>query len=272
MDMKVLSQIGPWDWPDDAGATILQTLTDARAKLVDRLLAAELAGDLAVVNDDLAGALLEIACRSDAPEELRGIAAIALGPSLEDEDVRGPDGDFDEAVLSAGMIERIRSSLRRLYSDEDAPRDVRRRALEASVRAPEEWHREAVVEAIESGDAAWRATAVFCMSHIRGFEPQILEALDDDDPEIQYEAVCAAGHLALDAAWEHVVDLLDEESTDKPLLLAAIEAAVTIRPAEAPDVVADLLESEDEDIVEAAFEAITIAEPELEEDGEEDSW
>ncbi|NIA14811.1 MAG: hypothetical protein GWP08_12105 [Nitrospiraceae bacterium] len=49
------------------------------------------------------------------------------------------------------------------------------------------------------------------------------------------------------------------EVENKPLLLAAIEAAACIRPEEAGLLLADLLLSEDEDIVDAAHEAITLA-------------
>ncbi len=48
--------------------------------------------------------------------------------------------------------------------------------------------------------------------------------------------------------------------TDKPLLLAAIDAVAGIRPQEAGMILVDLTDSDDEDIVEAAHEAINMAE------------
>jgi hypothetical protein len=44
------------------------------------------------------------------------------------------------------------------------------------------------------------------------------------------------------------------------LLLAAIGAVGSIRPAEAPEILLDLADSDDEDIAEAADEAMTMAE------------
>jgi hypothetical protein len=62
------------------------------------------------------------------------------------------------------------------------------------------------------------------------------------------------------AAWPHIVGLLASESIDKPLLLAAIEALAAIRPDEAPEILGDLLDSDDEDVVDAVQEALAIAE------------
>ena len=111
-----------------------------------------------------------------------------------------------------------------------------------------------------SDDEDWRLTAVFCMRFVRGFDEQILEALDSENPEIHYEAVCAAGTWGVDAAWPHVTSLITSGETDKPLLLAAIEAVGSIRPRMAAAVLHDLADSDDEDIVEAVLEATAIAE------------
>jgi hypothetical protein len=68
-----------------------------------------------------------------------------------------------------------------------------------------------------------------------------------------WQAVCAAGEWAVDAAWRHLAALVTAGKTDKPLLLAAIGATAGIRPQEAAAILADLMDSDDEDIVEAAF-------------------
>lgn len=59
------------------------------------------------------------------------------------------------------------------------------------------------------------------MRFVRGFEDQILEALDNANPDIHYEAVIAAGDWGIDDAWPHVPALVTSERTDKALLLAA---------------------------------------------------
>ena len=64
----------------------------------------------------------------------------------------------------------------------------------------------------------------------------------------------------MDAAWPHVADLVAAETTDKRLLLAAIEAVASIRPPAAAGILAELADSDDEDVVEAVHEALAMAE------------
>jgi len=176
--------------------------------------------------------------------------------------------EADDVPIAKRTFHRIQESLRKLYMDAGVPKDVRRQILEGSVRAPQDWHREAVRAAYGSDDEAWRLTAVFCMRFVRGFDEQILEALDSTNPDIHYEAVCAAGAWGVDAAWPHIAALVTSGETDKPLLLAAIEAVASIRPREAAEILDDLTDSDDEDIVEAVSEAMTMAEGLADEDDE----
>jgi HEAT repeat protein len=112
-------------------------------------------------------------------------------------------------------------------------------------------------------------TAVFSMRWVRGFEAQILEALKSADPEIHYEAIEAAGNWELDAAWPHLVALVQVARSPKPMLIAAIGAIASIRP-EATRILVDLADSDDEEIAEAAEEAMGIAELRSDEEDEED--
>ncbi len=57
----------------------------------------------------------------------------------------------------------------------------------------------------------------------------------------------------------------DEDETDKPLLLAAIDALGNIRPQEASEILDNLIDSHDEDITEAVYDALAMTE-ELSED------
>jgi len=274
MDVKTLNNIPPWEWPEDAGTTILGVLTDEHAEDSDRVLAAELAGDEVVVNDELADALLAIVRNPGEPEELRGSAAISLGPALEHADTFGFE-DVDDLLISEAAFLRIQQSLRDLFLEAAVPQDVRRRILEASVRAPQQWHDEAVRSAYSSEDDAWKLTAVFCMRFMRGFDEQILEALNSEDPEVHYEAVCGAGSWGVDAAWSHIKALLSAGDTDKELRIVAIDAVAAIRPLEAADVLGELTGSDDEEILDAVHEALTVARGEsgwldLDEEDDED--
>ncbi len=269
MDLKTLMETPPWDWPEDAGKKFLKVLVDDQADADDRLIAAELAGDITVINDELIDALLSVLKSPDESQDLRGRAAIALGPALSHADTDGFE-DPDTATISEKTFRKIQESFRRLYLDAKVPKIVRRRILEASVRAPQDWHQKAVRAAYASNDDDWKLTAVFAMRWVRGFDDQILEALESDNPHIHYEAVCAAGSCEMDRAWPHVARLISLPKTEKYLLLAAIEAAANIRPDEAGAILVDLADSDDKDIREAASEAMLMAEGPFDDDFEEE--
>jgi hypothetical protein len=107
------------------------------------------------------------------------------------------------------------------------------------------------------------------MQYVRGFDAEIVRALDDQDPDIHRHAVCAAAAFEVDAAWSHVASLVGTATHDKPLFLAAIDAVASIRPRQAAAILGVLLESDDEEIADATYTALAMAE-ELEptDDGE----
>jgi len=278
IDLTVLQSTPPWEWPRDAGKLLGQVLSDRGAGTSDRVIAADLAGNLVVINDVLAKSLMAVLQSPDEADELRATAAISFGPVLE----QGDTMEFDvpeEVPISEGMFHNIQEDMAKLYADSETPKEVRRRIMEASVRAPDEWHQRAIQEAYSSGDREWMLTAVFAMRYLRGFNDQILEALESGDAEIHEEAILAAGNWEMDGAWPHVLKLLENPVTPKPLLLGAIDAAASIRPQEAGDLLEKLADSEDEEIAEAADEARQMAvsrlrseDEEAEEIGDPDIW
>jgi hypothetical protein len=271
MNIKMLQSIPPWEWPDDTDKYLLGILKNDQADESDRVLAAEFAGDYVVVNNDLSEALRAIVANDQQTPQLRCRAAISLGVPLEHADTMGFD-DPDDVLISEELFLRIQQKLRNIYMDTDTPDVLRRKILEASVRAPQDWHRQAVQAAYTADDESWKQTAVFCMRYVRGFEPQILESLKSRHRGIHYQAVCAAGIWQIDAAWPQINALIRSNDTEKPLLLAAIESAASIRPQEAAEVLGDFIDSEDEDIAEAVFEALSTAEmlEEYEDDAEDE--
>jgi len=269
MKLKTYIDTPPWEWPEDADKIFLEALRDDQADESERLLAAELAGDSTVINDELADELLVIVSDDKESDSLRARAAISLGPALEYAFIDGFE-DPDDVPISENKFQEIQETLCKLYLDTDVPKEVRRRILEASVRAPQDWHRSVIKEAYSSADESWRLTAVFCMRFVRGFDEQILEALDTDNQDIHYEAVCAAGNWEVDAAWPHIAALITAKDTEKYLLPAAIEAVASIRPQEAAEILIDLTQSEDEHIAEAASEAMAMTEAFFDDEDEED--
>lgn len=74
------------------------------------------------------------------------------------------------------------------------------------------------------------------------------------------DALRAAGQWGINQAWPHVEELITSEDVDKDLLLAAVEAAPYIRPREAPMMLIEWADCDDEDIAEAVEEAMVMTE------------
>jgi hypothetical protein len=136
------------------------------------------------------------------------------------------------------------------------------------------WHTEALREAYASRDLEWRLAVVFAMRWVPGFREQILDALTSPDAAISCEAMEAAGNWELEEAWPQVASLLQNGTTPKALLSSAIGTAAAIRPAEAESLLLPLAEAEDEEIAEAAEEAMAFCggDPEEMEDDQEGEW
>ena len=254
-ELITLSETPPWEWPRGAGELLLEILEDRAASLSDRLLAAELAGDFTIIEDEIAETLLSVVSDQREHAPLRVAAAISLGPGLEHADMMGFD-DPEDILLSGMMVREIHGTLRRLYFDADVPDEVRRGILEAAVRFPEPWHPDAVRAAYHSGEEAWELTAVFCMRFLPGFEERIVEALESENQQIHFNAVQAAGAWGVDAAWWHVHELVTAPGTEKSLLIAAIYALASIRSEDAWEILDELSDSEDEEIADAVFDAL----------------
>lgn len=268
MDLQSLADMPPWEWPADAREPILAALRDPARALDDRLLAAELAGEVVVMNPEMAQTLLALLRSRDEPEDLRAQAAVALGPALEEaftmagfDDLEALKQDEyviigDDVSLDADTTKEVAQTLESLYRDAGAPSLVRRRALEAAVRAPQDWHKGAVRAAFASDDADWQTTAVFCMQFVPGFEKQILAALDSPLQAVQVEAVLAAGAQEVRKAWPRVRALIRASDTPRDLLLAAVDAAGLLGGDEAVPLIEPLLESDDEELADAAEESL----------------
>jgi hypothetical protein len=286
MTMDELAGMSAWDWPPEAGAKILAVLEDPTAPLSERELAAELAGDLIVMNDSLAEALLSILQDESESEFLRGQAAISFGAALEEADIEGY-AERNEPAVDGALLEEAKEALRSLFEDRRAPKEVRRRALEASVRAFAPWHTSAIRAAYNNADPEWNLTAVFCMRFVRGFDREVVEALDSENPGLVYQAVLAAGEQVVPGAWFRVramviaaaegrVVLPDDPEGEWSLLMAAMHAVAVIRPHEATRILGWFTESEDQELANAAHEALDIAQGLAAEGddpwGEEPTW
>ncbi|MFP3938742.1 MAG: HEAT repeat domain-containing protein [Thermoanaerobaculia bacterium] len=220
----------------------------------------------AVVGDALARELLRFARDDGRDPEERGRALIALGPALEEASFEEePDGslssdvpDWWAASLSDAAYRHVHDELRKIYHDAALPKLVRRRALEAAVRAPRDWQREATAAAWRSGDPEWRLTAVFAMAFLGGFRDEIVEAFGSDDPLVRRQAIRATGlsDEAAGALRKAILALAADLGAEREDRLAAIWALGEGQPRGARDLLEDLTEDRDPEIAEAAEDAL----------------
>jgi len=254
-NLQRLHATEPWEWPEDTADLLLTVLKNPAASEKDCLLAAEMAGDLTVVNDDLVDALLAIATRSGDSLPLRCAALRALGPVLDDADMQ-EEGFLDALPVTDKKIDAIRDTLQALHDGCGHPDELRRAALETSVRWPEEWHADAIREALA---CHWTLTAVFCMRYVEGFSEDIMQALNGGSPEIRGQALLAAAAWEVQEAWPHVLAVLAQNSSDADTLIAAIEAAASLRPDQAEVFLRPFTRHRNERVAAAAEDAIATA-------------
>ncbi len=260
--LEKLAQAEPWTLNGEDGAYVRSVLSDRQADPEERILALELAGDTVLMNDEMAETVLAVLGDAGEDEKLRGKAAIVLGPSLElaSDDEMTEEVDDPSCPLSPPMVERVEQALNALFDDGSAPKEVRRRCLEAAVRLPRDWQKKAIRQAYRSGDELWKITAVFCMRFIEGFDDRILETLESEDPDLLFTALQSAGERALEASWPRVRQILQKGEGDRDVLAVAMSAAASIRPSQAKQLIAPYLQNSDPELREAAENALSEAE------------
>lgn len=219
-----------------------------------------------IVDDALARELLRFARDPEREDWERGRALIVLGPALEETGYEeeedgslappvGPE-EWWETPLSEAAYREVHDELRRIYHDAAQPKLVRRRALEAAVRAPRDWHRDAVATAWRSGDDEWRLTAIFAMGFLPGFAEEIEEAFRGDDPVIRREAIAAVGRSELGHLVPELIDLATDTEADREDRIGAIEALEELQSADAMDALEELLDDDDDEVSQVAEAAL----------------
>ncbi|MDZ4671333.1 MAG: HEAT repeat domain-containing protein [Phototrophicales bacterium] len=142
--------------------------------------------------------------------------------------------------------------------------EIRRRALEAFSNCTDDRLPAMIGEAYKSQFPEMQASAVFGMgrSYDNQWNNQVLKEIDNENPQIRYEAVRAAGELEIKKATQALGKLARDES-DREIMLMAIWSLGEIGgdfPTKILQRLADKVEeSEDDDLIEAIDEAIASA-------------
>lgn len=143
--------------------------------------------------------LMQIA-QDDPYTDVRAAAVQALGQFV----LQGELGK-----LPAALNTRLQELVLALYRDSQEDLDVRRRALEAIGNCSRDGVLDMIRQAYNADDLMMRVSAVFAMGRTCDdvWQPQILEELSSDQPEMRYEAARAAGELELRPALPRLAEL-----------------------------------------------------------------
>ena len=99
-----------------------------------------------------------------------------------------------------------------------------------------------------------------CVFLFWALKKKLLRHLDTTDPEILFEAVCAAGSNKVDMAWKKIIEIASNKSTEENLLFAAISSAFDINADEAGRILSDPFTHKDQDIIDFVNECLALSE------------
>jgi HEAT repeat protein len=152
----------------------------------------------------------------DPDEVVRASAAAALGLFVY-------LGELEK--ISPALKAKVENALLKVHTGSDQPL-VRRRALESLGYSSREEVSDLLKKALKSSDTEWKASALFAMGRSADDEQwgaTVLQRIHDSEPEVQLEAVRAAGQLELKTARAPLLKMIDQrDSLDEDVRMAAI--------------------------------------------------
>ena len=209
-------------------------------------------------SEGLAVVLLRVAEEPAESALIREAAASALERVVLFARLHRTDGE-ESAWLRGPAGRDLSERLRRLHECRDEAEGLRRAALTAACTLPGDWQPAAVRAALAGRGDGWRATALYCLKHLEGMEPEIVAALEDSNVENRRQALEAAGVHGVDAAWPIVLDVLRAPKADPDLRASALLTAAHLRRREAEEWIAPFLASEDLTVRGAATTSMAVA-------------
>jgi len=152
--------------------------------------------------------------KNDDQEIVRAAAATSLGYFVYLGEVEEISPEFTRQVEEA--------LLATLQSNEEI--NVQRHSLESLGYSSRPEVKPLIRKAYNSQDNRWLCSALYAMgrSADQVWGPSVSEMLDHSDPEVQFEAVRAAGELEISAARPILFDMLDSGLDDEETRMAAI--------------------------------------------------
>ncbi|HMN13021.1 MAG TPA: HEAT repeat domain-containing protein [Bellilinea sp.] len=173
-------------------------------------------------------------------------------------------GEMD--TLPTDVYSAVKNQLVNILEDTKTSTHLRRRALESLGYAGDPEIQEHISKALASTDPKWVASALLAMgrSADESWQRDILKHLNHENPEIQLQAVRAAGELEIAQARQPLTTLLTEEKADVDVLRAAVLALSQIGGGNARKTLEKLMQSPDSPIeakfIEKALENLELSE------------
>lgn len=194
----------------------------------------------------------------DGDEIVRASAATALGHYVY-------LGEVEE--ISELMLKKIVDKLLATIKGADKP-IVRRRALESLGYSINDQVPTLLRKYIAVNDPEWKASALFAMGRSLNhtWKPEIARFLTDPEPQVQLEAVRAAGNLEFREASEVLMEILEDDEIDDEIRLAVIWSLSQIGGEGVRNHLEELLDQaeddEEADLIEEALDNLAFTEME----------
>lgn len=190
---------------------------------------------------------------NDADDVVQSEAATILGNYVY-------KGELEELTLRDKI--RIEDALLQVLAENPSVL-LQRRALESLAYSSRDEVAPLILAAYEKPEKEWKASALFSMgrSANRQWEKIVLANLDSDEPDIQFEAIGAAGEMYIERALPILLDMAEGfENLDQPIRMALARALENIGGMEGIPVLSRMLEwAEDDEEIELLEQAIEFA-------------
>lgn len=196
----------------------------------------------------LAYQLIEMS-KTDVAEEVRASAASGLGYYVY-------LGEMEE--INELLLDKVVNHLMVLMTGQDT-RLVRRRALEALGFRTDDEIDDHIRSAYKSNDNDWIVSALYAMGRSANaqWERMVLEMFVNQDPQVQAEAVRAAGELELASAREPLMILLeDADDLDEDIFFNTVWSLSKIGGPGVRKRLEEIIENADEDVMEELGDAL----------------
>jgi HEAT repeat protein len=187
------------------------------------------------------------ALKEDTSTKVRAAAAVALGKfALQ--------GELDN--LPSLYREKVYNALLETLENKTESTEVKCRALEAISPFSLSQVRELIETACHADDIKLRTSAICAMGRNcdLAWLPTLLIELNNNDPEIRYEAARACGELGAEEAVPHLLKMITDE--DQKVREAAIKALGEIGNEQAKDALGKLIKNPQPGIRDAAKSAL----------------